>query len=734
MNVYSNKASRNSHLGGEPGPAIAAIKSCLQARRPVISMANWLSTPDSAKVGVIIDALLRKSTGAKGSWLTLFGNSTTEMMNVLIRLSRQRASESGLPSRKVAIYDPAEKYTTLFQPICMPGAVHLTPEVFAFKDGAAFSDSLATSEWACVIIVGPLEFGTEMAAVLAKSRMANGCLVAVCHSDLILTDDKLFAVSECIDAVILGENLTQNSVPFGSLSLTSEVYSTWDNRRSLGAYSSTYAGNSVALSAVVSSLDDADLIDSAIAGVLQGIEASFDNRISAFRSTVHPAYIEYYLVEKRDLRIRSAEGNWIHLEDGRAIVDVSTLGCSLRGHNPDALSRELDNYDGNTDYLELIRKYVAKRTDFSEVFPAVSGAGAVDQAIALALAANLGRSKIISFSGNYSGKTLISVNFSKTAPLLADFNLDAFAPYYADVIYINPFADDAVSQFISACENDDIALIWFEMVQGYMVSRIPQQLLHAVQHMKMIRSYFVGVDEVLTGMWKSCRTMFFHQENIACVDLVTLSKATSDMVFPVSFCFATSTVVEAASKNCEKRVEAFRSSYHSNFGAFISCNAIQLCDDYFQSASGIGEVRKFHERLGGLLVESEAFSGIRAEGSLIKINISKIWFPFLEGSIEAHMIESAASKLIFKRAGVLLTNLRMFPPVIPDAQLHDEIICRLEGALCQITVTDIYNLAIEHSEGVLKSLGMLEVFKQIAVMCGSRVENGVVTSAVVEEA
>ena len=52
--------------------------------------------------------------------------------------------------------------------------------------------------------------------------------------------------------------------------------------------------------------------------------------------------------------------------------------------------------------------------------------------------------------------------------------------------------------------------------------------------------------EVLTGMWKNARAVLYHQQHMTQVDVMTLSKPTSEMVFPVSWALVTEAVYRRA--------------------------------------------------------------------------------------------------------------------------------------------------------------------------------------------
>ena len=222
--------------------------------------------------------------------------------------------------------------------------------------------------------------------------------------------------------------------------------------------------------------------------VFKQIDNSFDERMKHFTNSVHPAFAELFLAEKKELDILRAEGIHLALANGKQIMDMSSLGCSLRGHSPrDVIEKVVKRYDPHIDYFAQGRAKLRELSRFHHLLPSVSGAGAVDKAVLTAMLAQRDRKKIICFTGNYGGKTLVSVNLSKTAPLLADFDVPAFEPYYSKVAYTDPFAADAEARFKELAGAGDVALVWFELIQGYMFKRLPLHIVQLVERLKGVR-------------------------------------------------------------------------------------------------------------------------------------------------------------------------------------------------------------------------------------------------------
>ena len=150
----------------------------------------------------------------------------------------------------------------------------------------------------------------------------------------------------------------------------------------------------------------------------------------------------------------TASGHYIRVGNKRIFDGVGGVACSLRGHNPPDWAKEIRELDP----VESIRSEVQSRlealTGLPHHVPAVSGAASVEHAIKLALTAHPSGSRIVAFQGGFGGKTLLAL--SGTAKGFYRQNID---PLYANVVYLDPFADDAASRLQQLAEEAPIALM-----------------------------------------------------------------------------------------------------------------------------------------------------------------------------------------------------------------------------------------------------------------------------------
>lgn len=692
------------------------LESNISAALPVLSVAGWLSSAAGAQLGYLINALLARH-GDRAHRYVLFANSTLEALYATVRLSRQKSRrERGESAHKILLLDPKKMFTTFFNPLGADPAVALCPEVYGVADEATFR-AIAQKhygEWACTVVVSSADHALEpyTQQVIDALAQDTGALRIVVHAEQPLSSAGLFHFPSGTDIAVLGENLTHWEVPFACFAVRDDLYAIWNNPQSLATYTSTFYGNSTALTAALDGLCNLDgrLTADDRANIVR-IGKDFGARVECFNRHVHPAYGEKFQAERGKFEIVGAAGSHIELSNGQKILDLSNVGCSLRGHNPAEAVDAVRGYSPENDYIANVAEELRSLTHYCHVLPSVSGAGAVDNAIAAALLANAPRRKIICVTGNYSGKTLPSVNLSLTAPLLADRDRGAFAPYYEHLVYIDPFDENVEEKLLATLDGDDVALLWFELVQGYKFTALPMSFLRMIESYKDRYSYLIGVDEVLTGMFRNGRNLLFQQGLLTKVDVSTMSKATSDMLFPVSWALLTDAVYRAAMATNAESLRAIEWRHRNNFGAPISLNAIRAARRYVHDYAPGTEIERFHSEVRAVVAGSELFDGANCEGNLIRMTINKRWFPYEEGTVQGALVEMAISHELYQASAILLSGLRMFLPIIHHADLRQEVLERLRTGVAQVTPEKVCNTMLRQNSPALERLGMADHFR-----------------------
>src|SRR5262249_50507497 len=125
------------------------------------------------------------------------------------------------------------------------------------------------------------------------------------------------------------------------------------------------------------------------------------------------------------------------------------------------------------------------------------------------------------------GKTLFAL--TGTANRSYKERLD---PLYERVIYVDPFAEDAVARLEDALERHDIGVVQLELVQAVGGGRaLPEHVVRFLDEGRRRWGYVLFVDEVQTGMYRTGPFTLCERYGIT-PDLLTIGKGTSDMLFP----------------------------------------------------------------------------------------------------------------------------------------------------------------------------------------------------------
>ena len=157
----------------------------------------------------------------------------------------------------------------------------------------------------------------------------------------------------------------------------------------------------------------------------------------------------------------------------------------------------------------------------------MSGGSAVEHALKLGLLAQSPKSFIVALKGGFGGKTLLAL--SGTSKPSYKQGLD---PLYPDVLYVDPFAADAIQQLRQIVQTVPVAVIQLELIQGVGgVREIPPDLLEYLQIARREAGVLLFVDEIQTGMFRTGPFVRSSELSIG-PDLMTIGKGTSDMMFP----------------------------------------------------------------------------------------------------------------------------------------------------------------------------------------------------------
>ena len=325
------------------------------------------------------------------------------------------------------------------------------------------------------------------------------------------------------------------------------------------------------------------------------------------------------------------------------------------------------------DYWAEFSDELKNITEFDQVLPAVSGASAVETAMMLSLLAQTNK-KIIVFSGNYSGKLLLPMvaTNSKIHPIAF------FKPLYEHIIVIDPFSNNADEQLKAEITTNTVGLIWFEYIRGEDGEKLPNSLIDIICQYKKEYGFYIGVDEVLTGLYRTA-TLFSYQQTNLCPDIVTLSKGLSYMSFPIGVTLVKSDLYEKAyAKECVF-LEYLSTRYINQLGASIALHCLRRIKTESIEANVVEQSNYINKHLHKIKNNSAMIEKINVNGLMISIHFKVPWWVKMMGEIGRFIYNAGLTKCWHTEANMLVVfNIRMVPSLCIGKNESDIIIAGIE--------------------------------------------------------
>ena len=610
--------------------------------------------------------------GGVGDYHSFFTNSSLEALAGAVKLCRHRSVRGGRADDGwILMVDPARRFADFWDPLRAGPQKALAPHIRTVETVAEAVPLLAARPWSGVVASLDEDLDEDDPPFDAHRELldraaASGATAVLADLEAAPGAGGALGRGIAADVHVLGENVAGRQVPFGCFTMSPKAYAVWDNPVDTIAHTSTFGGNGLCLTIVLDELRAAGLLDAAVEAELDAVAASMPARLDAFRRYVNSYAGDAMAAFGLAVDIVEARGGRLRLADGRTVLDCAGgAGANLRGHNPpDIVPDVLEQHDPDDDHHQArLAASLSALTGFGQVFPAVSGATAVEVAMTLAMLANPDSPLVLTFDGNYSGKTLGSMNLSKRGPLFIESDRDAFKPYYPGLVFVDPFAPDAAPALEKLLRSHRVGLVWFELTQGVLCRTIPPEIVDLVGRLKDECGYLIGVDEVLTGVWRHGESFLAHQGLVPGVDVVAMAKALSDMTMPTGAALATDAVAAAAARTNPDHVETLRTHFRHDLGAHIACHALEQVSAPESVAAQARRHQQFRAGLERVVAASDLFEGVVGPPGHVRLQLSRRWFPFHSRSRLGQIAEAALSELILIRSGVLIGQLRFFPTV-----------------------------------------------------------------------
>lgn len=508
---------------------------------------------------------------APNRWRSVFTNSGFESLSTVLKFAKNRNNRL-LDGRRerITVLDVTGNARHALG-LSVPGLHAASRENVHVCDDPAEFLTFGGIVGATMIVVADGLTQLEVRSVLASLRKDHPrhglTAVGVLWDGELL--DHLGELAADADIVFLGEALSGNTIPVGSVSTREHLFALWNNPVDSIAHISTFGCNGMAMALSLQTLQDCVSVEDYDRDAVQAILD--EPRVKQARQRMHAnpwqarlielAGLDFQFIRAHGVTYQCAEGDFVDLGSG--------AGTAFRGHNAVDLLPDFDGLHGATDRL---RAELKDLTGLGTLLPAVSGASSVDKAILTALAARPGRPTVLTATGNFSGKGTLSVALSRTSSFFKDRDTDAFAPHPYQILEC-PLDDPQA--WTAALQREDVALVWMEPAQGIDCEPIPEEILQLVAAHRSAGGYLVGFDECFTGYWRGDATSFLMTGDRGVdPDIVAVAKSMSDGIVPVGAALVRESVFDAVRANAPELAEWLLVSYSSDLTAYFAGQAL----------------------------------------------------------------------------------------------------------------------------------------------------------------
>jgi acetylornithine/succinyldiaminopimelate/putrescine aminotransferase len=562
---------------------------------------------------------------------SFLANSFDEALSGAIKLARYSGNQVRRPPTGLVI-DPASRLGPFAAiPLAGGGKVELIPKLVVLGDAPEDLAAACRSgeRFGFIVLVGPPGPGWwrgagEALRALVREQLP---LVITCVDreglDACRRDASGLARELTPDIVVFDESFTDRQVPFAAFTASPALYGQWMKPGRSTFHSTTFQPNTISSLHFLRCLRAADPeFHATVAVELGWIERDPGHCAALLGALYSPSLRRAINVLGFASPDTHAAGHYVEAA-GRKIFDgVAGVASSIRGHNPEAYPEEIAGLGDLPDGLELLSARLTELTGLEHVVPAVSGAGAVENALRLGLAAQFPKRYVLAFRGGFGGKTLLAL--TGTANASYKVHLD---PLYEHVIYLDLFAPTALDDLEAALQRYPVAVVQLELIQAVGgVRPVPVPVLRYLEVQKARWGYLLFVDEVQTGMYRTGPFTLSGQVGVR-PDLLTIGKGTSDMVFPFALTLYSAAVHERLHAAQPGLPEALRRryTYATGYQTVLNTLARAAKDNLAGKVADAGAL--FARLLSERLRSCKAVRDVRVHGLLIAIELDTAAWP-----------------------------------------------------------------------------------------------------------
>jgi acetylornithine/succinyldiaminopimelate/putrescine aminotransferase len=565
-----------------------------------------------------------QTTWGKGTqqYQTFLANSFDEALSGAIKLARYTAALANRPATGL-IVDPTDRLGPFVSAKAGGTRVEFLPGLTVAGRDASLP---AGGDFGFVVLLttpdGAVGLHTEAVRTLIM-RDAPLLIVGVDRTSLAALRRTTATGTPAPDIVVFDESFVNRDVPFGAFTARQALYGPWNKPGKTTFHSTTFQPNTIASLHFMRCLEIADpAFHAALAEELTRLVSDLKHRAAVFRRTYSPSLVKAIRMTNFETADVRAAGDFIHA-DGRKIFDaVSGVACSVRGHNPPTYVEEIEALpDANATYAELENR-LRDLSGLGHIVPAVSGASAIENALKIALVARSPRRYVVALKAGFGGKTL----FALTGTWNASYK-EHLEPLYAEVVYVDPFAPDALAQIDAALAAHEVAVVQIELIQAVGgVRLVPEAVVRHLAAGRERHGYLLLVDEVQTGMYRTGPFVLSRAMGLE-PDLLVTGKGTSDMMFPCAMLLVSDAVQAALDRVGSDLPAQLRRRYGYDFGYRTVLNVLRRCEKLALAERVAESVALVGELLTKGLADCPAVREVRTYGLLIGIELNAARWP-----------------------------------------------------------------------------------------------------------
>ncbi len=323
-------------------------------------------------------------------------------------------------------------------------------------------------------------------------------------------------------------------------------------------------------------------------------------------------------IDPEPLRVASARGAWLTLEDGRRVLDaISSWWCCLHGHGHPRLVRALAEQAERLDHVlfagcthepaERLAAELTRLAGLDVCFYSDNGSTAVEVALKMAYLAwrrrgERGRTRFLALEGGYHGDTFGAMAVGDPKPFFEELS-----PLLFQVTHID---QEGLGEEIG--RGDVAALIVEPIVQGAAGMRaVPAALLREARRLCTRHGVLLIADEVMTGFGRT-GTLFACEQADIRPDLMCLAKGIAGGMMPLAATLATGEIYSAFLSTDRARAFFHGHTFTANP---VACAVALASLDLIRENDVPVRFRAIGKRIAAALpVPSRRFGGIVAVG------------------------------------------------------------------------------------------------------------------------